>query len=143
MISRSGRKDSSRHLDLLVLTEMWQFTALLQLILSNQPDKEELQLKFMSLLKNGRNLPSDFCMDILQKNLMFRQALIFLYNRGEFSFLLNYIKVNYQRSQTTLDTMVGELKEQNDQELTDAKQSTERLCSFWMENYVKFARKIN
>jgi hypothetical protein len=51
----------------------------------------------MMLLQSETSLPVQFCVDILTKYLMFDEALLFLFHRKDYKYLLSMIRKNYEK----------------------------------------------
>ena len=65
--------------------------------LISQDERANLKLYFFNLLKNENSLlPSDYCLEVFFKYLMYEEALLFLFYRREYSRLINLIHDQYK-----------------------------------------------
>ena len=84
---------------LLILVNMLLFHAHILLLKSDDrkrlASEEKQRLKdffFQRMLKDEKEyLPADFCLEVFFKYVMYREALLFLFSRGEYERLLTLI----------------------------------------------------
>ena len=85
---------------LLILVNMLLFHAHILLLKSDDrkllASEEKQRLKdffFQKMLKDEKEyLPADFCLEVFFKYVMYREALLFLFSRGEYERLLTLIQ---------------------------------------------------
>ena len=115
---------------LLVLVNMLLFHAHILLLKTDDrklvTSEEKLRLKdffFLRMLKEEKEfLPADYCIGEFFKYVMYKEALHFLFYRGEYEQLLTLIQEQYGQSKVEGQTS---------------------LQNFWVENLKKYAKKIN
>jgi hypothetical protein len=77
----------------------------------SEEKKQEVRNYFSQLLKSETSLPVQFCVDILTKYLMFDEALLFLFYRKDYSYLLDMIRKNYEKEQKKVAEIVTTYRE--------------------------------
>ena len=90
---------------LLVMVEMWLFTALVHLMKTDEVlryREVELQSKLERLYDSGERLVPDFCLYTLFTYQEQREIFKYLYATGEYKFLLSYVRKAFDEAHQTI-----------------------------------------
>ena len=131
--------------------------------LISQEEKQQLKEFFFSMLQAEKEyLPAEFCLKVFFKYLMYKEAFLFLFYRGEYERLLTLIHDQYKQEKKEIEKLKERLAGKSAQTTATSKaksptpltleQSTAlseeidqrmNLQSFWITNLQKYCRKIN
>ena len=120
-------------------------------------EKQQLKEYFFSLLQQEKEyLPADFCLQVFFQYLMYKEALLFMFYRGEYDKLLKLIHDQYFEEKqaigklrnkldgTKLGAPTGKVRtEEQKQIIQNEIDSRLNLQSFWVTSLQKYAQKIN